>query len=114
MRKTNALGLSPTEKAILDVLWRKRNARVREVYKLIKSRFPVAHTSVAVFLDRLYEKKIVTRKIESCRGGYRYLYSPSSSKDEFDRKSLQLAVDSLIDRFGQSAVAYFSERFGKE
>lgn len=106
-------GLGPLEGDILSTLWKKGSSHSKELYILLKKKRKVAHTSVAVMLDRLHEKKLVVREIQSCRGGYRYIYTPASSPEDFRNAALQNAVDTLIDRFGNTAVAYFNERFGK-
>ena len=104
--------LSDVEASILDVLWDKGEARVREIHDIVSKKHQVAHTSIAVLLDRMHTKQLVTRKVESCKGGFRYIYRPVESKDEFKRSAMQHAVDKLIDTFGASATSYFNERFG--
>jgi predicted transcriptional regulator len=64
-------------------------------------------------MDRLYEKKIVDRKIESGRGGLHYLYYPSKTKQEFEKTVVDQTVNKLIEAFGPTAVSYFDERFKK-
>ncbi len=103
--------LSPLEAEVLKLLWRKDNNRVRDIYNLLKKRRKVALTSVAVILDRLHEKGIASRKSESGRGGYHYIYSAKSSREEFEQSVIERTVDKLIDNFGQNAVTYFNERF---
>jgi predicted transcriptional regulator len=106
-------GLGPLEKDILEVLWDKGKLRVRDIFDILKVDKKVAHTSVAVLLDRLHQKNLVTREIETCRGGYRYIYTPISNKEEFQKKIMQGAIDKLISQFGTAAVSYFDERFGR-
>ncbi len=108
--KIRAGQLSPLEMDILEILWNKGQVRVRDIYDILKKKKKVAHTSVAVLLDRLHEKKHVCRKVETCRGGFRYIYSPSSGKEDFHKAVVRRAVDSLIERFGNAAISYFNER----
>jgi predicted transcriptional regulator len=117
MKITNDISqpiLGPLEKEILELLWKKKKARVKEIHEILKDKRKVAHTSIAVMLDRLHEKKIVSREVENCRGGFRYIYFPTSEKKEYNNAILSHAVDKLIDKFGKSAVSYFNERFGQE
>jgi predicted transcriptional regulator len=104
--------LGPLEKDILEILWNNKEGQVRGIFNSLKKRRKVAHTSVAVMLDRLHTKKLVTRKVEACKGGFRYTYYPASGKKEFQKQVLHNAVDSLIERFGDAATTYFNERFG--
>ena len=65
-------------------------------------------------LDRLYEKRLVSRKTQQGRGGLYYLYSPKVTEEEFNKSVLEASVDSLVARFGPAAVNYFNERFAKK
>lgn len=103
--------LSPLEKDILNVLWANNSLRVREIYRIIKPKRQVALTSVAVILDRLHGKKIVSRKVETGRGGARYIYSSIKNKQEFEISVIDNLVNRLIKRFGSTAINYFDERF---
>ena len=112
--KLSQKALSPLERKILEVLWKKGKGHVRDIYWSLKNKNKVAHTSVAVLLDRLHEKKLVSRAVERCKGGFRYLYYPTSKKEEYHKAVVQTAVDTLIERFGNTATTYFHERFGKK
>lgn len=108
--------LSPLEADILRVLWSgSSDMLVRDVHgKLSRKNKSVALTSVAVMLDRLYKKGIVSRQARTGRGGTHYLYSARAEKREFERSVVESVVNSLISNFGPSAVSYFGERFSGE
>lgn len=105
--------LSPLEQDVLQYLWPDRTMRVREIYEYLKPKRKVALSSIAVILDRLHEKGIVERKVETARGGLRYIYYPKQDKNEFEKSVIEKAVNGLIESFGASAVSYFNERFSK-
>ncbi|HLD85085.1 MAG TPA: BlaI/MecI/CopY family transcriptional regulator [archaeon] len=101
--------LSPLENDIMRVLWKSGDMRVREVQKKLGKNVPL--TSVAVLLDRLHCKKIVSRKVSTGQGGNHYIYSPSLTQENFQKSIVEETVDKLIDAFGPAAVSYFDERF---
>jgi predicted transcriptional regulator len=105
--------LSPLETQVLFILWKHKEMRVREIFVIIKKDQKVALTSIAVMLDRLHCKGIVERKVERARGGVRYVYFPLKTRKELERCVLEDSVNSMIERFGETAVSYFSERFKK-
>ncbi len=105
--------LSPLEAKVLYALWERESAKVRELHSIVKKDQKVALTSVAVILDRLFEKKLVKRKALPGRGGYHYIYSPVLSKKDFEYSMMDKFVEKMIDTFGKSAVAYFNEKFSK-
>ncbi len=105
--------LSPLESDTLDLLWKKDQAKVKDLHNILKKDRKVALTSVAVILDRLHQKGIVTRTIESGRGGGHYIYSTKESKEEFEETIVDNTVNKLINTFGPTAVNYFNKRFKK-
>lgn len=105
--------LSPLECDVLRVLWEKNDSKVREIHKALRKRKnQPALTSVAVILDRLHQKNIVSRTIKSGRGGGHYIYT-SMPKTEFEKSVIENIVDKLIDSFGEVAVNYFNKRFSR-
>ena len=113
LEKSSIGVLSPLQTEILEILWRKDGQRVRHIYGRLKPR-GIALTSIAVDLDRLYKKGMVTRTVGVGRGGPPYIYSLNKTKEEFHRSLVEGTVDKLIDKFGSVAVDYFNERFSKE
>ncbi|MBI4021356.1 MAG: BlaI/MecI/CopY family transcriptional regulator [Candidatus Aenigmarchaeota archaeon] len=110
-KKGVGMFLSPLEEQILRILWKKKTARVRDIHAHLKTR--TALTSVAVSLDRLHTRKAVGRKVEPGQGGPHYVYYSLDSKDGFERSLIDSAVNTLIGSFGDVAVNYFNDRFGK-
>ena len=107
--------LGPLECDVLEILWKKNDAKVRDIYKIVRKKRKVALTSIAVILDRLYKKNLVERKVESCRGGYHYIYAAKVSRSDFEQSVMEGTVNKLIECFGSTAVNYFNERFkGKD
>ncbi len=104
--------LSPLEKNVLKVLWPDKKMRVREIHTKLNGK-KVALSSVAVILDRLHDNGIVARKIETARGGVRYIYYPAQDKSAFEKSVVEKTVNNLIDTFGSTAVSYFNDRFRK-
>lgn len=102
---------SSLEADIMRSLWKKSPLRVKELHKELGRRHNVALTTIAVTMDRLYERKIVERRIEAGRGGLHYLYYPARAKEEFEKSLIDQTVNKLIEVFGKTAVSYFDERF---
>ncbi|MBI4173381.1 MAG: BlaI/MecI/CopY family transcriptional regulator [Candidatus Aenigmarchaeota archaeon] len=105
--------LSPLENSILEALWEKKKAKVRELHAHLKPRKDIALTSIAVGLDRLHKKGIVSREVENGQGGAHYIYYPCTSKQEFEKSVLESITNKLIYNFGDIAVNYFNERFAE-
>ena len=106
--------LSPLEKDILKSIWPNKKMRVRAIYEKLKVKRKLALSSVAVLLDRLHSKGIVGRKVETGRGGIRYVYFPKSDRAAFEKSVVEKTVNNLIESFGGTAVSYFNERFARK
>ncbi|MEF9475846.1 MAG: BlaI/MecI/CopY family transcriptional regulator [Candidatus Mariimomonas ferrooxydans] len=105
---------SPLESDILDILWERKSVKVRYIHTVLRKKKKVALTSIAVSLDRLYKKGVVDRDIETGRGGQHYIYIARKSKKEIEKSLMDNVVNKLIGNFGNVAVNYFNERFGKK
>lgn len=105
--------LSPLEMDVLNIIWQCNGGmRVRDIHSSLKRK--VALTSVAVILDRLHEKKLVNRKIETGRGGEHYIYLCKVSQKDFEKDVIEKTVDKLIENYGPTAMNYFNERFRRK
>lgn len=105
--------LSPLESDVIRILWKSDKTRVKEIYSILKRNRKVALTSVAVILDRLHQRGIVSRTIEKGRGGGHYIYYPKTSKQDFEESIIDHTVKKLMNNFGPVAVNYFHRRFSK-
>jgi len=105
--------LSPLENDVLKILWPDKSLKVRDIHVKLAKKRDVALSSVAVILDRLHDKHIVTRNAETGRGGIRYIYTPRHDKQGFEKSIVEVTVNKLIQQFGPTAVTYFNERFGR-
>ena len=103
--------LSPLEYDILKQLWPDKKLKVRQLFDKLKGKRQVALSSIAVLCDRLHERGILSRKVETARGGARYIYFPKQTKEHFESSVVASAVDNLISEYGSTAVSYFEKRF---
>jgi predicted transcriptional regulator len=82
----------------------------RDVRKRLESRgIRVAYTTVATILSRLYDKGLVRRRRESCRGGERYVYRPAN----VEQKYLMNLLRGVVAMFGPAGVVHLNEEIAK-
>lgn len=105
--------LSPLESDIMSAFKGKKELKTREIYGVLKPKKKVALSSVAVLLDRLYEKGFLGRKVQTCRGGFRYLYFQEEDPQRYQESQLDGVVNKLIETYGTTAINYFNDRFSK-
>ena len=95
---------------MLEELWDAGSPlSVREFHDKVHRSRPVAVTTVATILDRLYQKGMLARKLIK-EGGPHYLYSPRLSEDEFKHVVVNDVMGALLRGFNDMTVAYLAER----
>jgi len=69
----------------------------------------VAYTTVATILSRLFDKGLVKRRRETCRGGERYVYRTA----EIEQKYLINLLRGVVAMFGPAGVVHLNEEIAK-
>ena len=77
--------LTDSERAILEVLWKKKEASVREVADELSKTKPVAYTTVLTMFGILAKKGLVSHRTE----GRAFIYSAAISRGEARRQALE-------------------------
>lgn len=97
--------LGVLEAAVMRVAWRVGPVTVRDVLSALNADRdrPLAYTTVMTIMGRLAEKGLLRRT----RIGRADRYEPSQSSDEFLRALSRRRIRSLIDEFGELAIAEF-------
>jgi predicted transcriptional regulator len=109
VENANAM-LGSLEAEVMASLATVREASARDVRKRLEGRgITVAYTTVATILGRLYDKRLVRRRRETCRGGTRYVYRSV----DFERKYLRNLLKGVVTLFGPSGVVHLNEELAK-
>jgi predicted transcriptional regulator len=87
-----------SEQAILEILWRKKEASVREVTDELSKTRPVAYTTVLTIFKILTKKGYVRHRTE----GRAFIYRPTLSRQQVRRNALK---QMLAQFFGGSPRA---------
>lgn len=90
--------LGPLERQLLQALWARGNATVREL--LDDEKVTQAYTTVMTTLDRLYKKKLLDRVAE----GRAFRYTPRQSPDEMRRVAVIEGIRQLLGSADSSAL----------
>ncbi|SRR6266849_1754608 len=90
--------LGPLEKQLLQVLWARESATVREL--LGEHDIRLAYTTVMTTLDRLYKKGFLNRIAE----GRAFRYSPRQTLEEFKRSAALEGIQQLLGSEAASSL----------
>jgi predicted transcriptional regulator len=90
--------LGPLEQQLMEELWRRKNATVRELLESGETK--VAYTTIMTTLDRLYKKQLLERVAE----GRAFRYSPRLTKQELEKATASEAIRQLLSSSSAAAL----------
>ncbi len=85
MARPVSLAPTETERRILEVLWKKKEASVREVADELSKKKPVAYTTVLTMFKVLDKKGLVTHRVE----GRAFIYAAAISRSDARKQALE-------------------------
>lgn len=95
--------LGELEAGIMETIWRRRSASIREVWEEISRKHPRTFNTVMTVMNRLTAKGLLRR--EDRRGSYRYV--PRVDRETFLARISHQVAEALVHEFGDIAVAQF-------
>ena len=96
--------LGDLEIEIMEHMWRREEATVRDITTDIQAARPVAYTTVMTVMGHLTEKRLLTRAPLDKKT---HIYRVALTRDEFLARESQKMVDTLVADFGDLALAQF-------
>ncbi len=97
--------LGGLEAEIMELIWRKNAAAVRDVHAELARRRPIAYTTVMTVMGRLVDKGILTKN----RDGNHYVYYPTITKEEFGRSVVESVLRGLRKDMSAAVLIHFME-----
>ena len=96
----------PTDRelTILQVLWDRGEATVREVYEALRDDLPIVQNTVQAFLRTMTEKGLVAFRAEGRSFVYRAVGEPNATRRGLLGRVLDRAYDGAIDQLVEGAV----------
>jgi predicted transcriptional regulator len=96
-REVAVEALGKLEREVLNHVWTRREVSVRDMYMAFGE--TIAYTTVMTTLDRLFKKKLLTRRKVSRA----FVYLPAVSREEFEQGIREDVIDGLLGH-GAEAV----------
>ncbi|TMC32455.1 MAG: BlaI/MecI/CopY family transcriptional regulator [Chloroflexi bacterium] len=96
--------LGPLESAVMERLWKRGPATVRDVVDDLGRSRGLAYTTVMTVMVRLQAKGMLRRE----RNGKTYVYRPAFSREEHRARLSRDLARGLVSQFGDAALAAFS------
>jgi predicted transcriptional regulator len=96
--------LGPLESAVMERLWKRGRATVREIVEDLGRSRALAYTTVMTIMTRLHAKGLLERD----RDGKTYVYRPAFTREQHRERLSRDLVRGLVDEFGEVALAHFA------
>ena len=94
--------LGPLEERVMEALWRRGEANVRDVHEEFGD--GIAYTTVMTTLDRLYKKGLLIR----WKVGRAFQYAPTATRAESQRSLAAELMESLLAQHQQEPLPLLS------
>jgi len=94
--------LGPLEHRVMEALWRRGEANVRDVHEEFGD--DVAYTTVMTTLDRLYKKGLLIR----WKVGRAFRYAPTATREESQRSLAAELIERLLAEHQQEPLPLLS------
>jgi predicted transcriptional regulator len=91
-REVASVALGRLERQVLEETWHRGETSVRDVFLAFDER--VAYTTLMTTLDRLYKKRLLSRR----KGGRAFLYSPLVTREELEQGIREDVIEGLLGR----------------
>ncbi len=95
--------LGSLELEIIEWMWQAGEGTVRQVAEAINRTRPIAYTTVMTVMGHLVDKGLLART----KDGRRYRYRVTRSRDDFLLETSKNMTRTLVDDFGDLAIAGF-------
>ena len=95
---------TPRELEILEVLWHRGEATVREIYEELGDDLPIVHTTVQTFLRSMTKKGMVSYRESGRSYVYRALVKPEPTRLGLLNQVLNRVYGGAIDQLVEGAV----------
>lgn len=96
--------IGPLETEVMELLWDRASATVRDVVHELGDSRGLAYTTVMTVLVRLHQKGLLARE----RVGRIYVYRAIQTRDEHRARISRDLAHGLVSEFGDAALAAFS------
>jgi len=99
--------LGDLELEIMELMWQRKQATVRDIVLELRPTRPRAYTTIMTVMFHLAEKGLLLRRQQNRKT---YVYTIAMSRDEFLDRSARRMVDALVEDFGDRALAQFRQK----
>lgn len=98
--------LTPAEFEVMDILWKKGRATIREVHAELYKERQLAYTTISTMLNRIKDKGFVDAKVKD----FAYVFTPLVQRDQVVQRKLDDLVRHILGGNIGPLAAYIAEK----
>lgn len=98
------------EEEVMDFLWERKRATVKDVFETLSSRKKIAYTTIITVMNRLAEKNILRRE----KTGKFFIFEPIYNREQYKEIVSEMVVRGLREIDGKKALAAFVDSFSED
>lgn len=102
--------LGELESEIMEVIWLKKKASVRDVLLELKKSKDIAYTTVMTVMDRLFKKGFIRRK----KNGQAFIYHPVVDKVALKEDTIKKVLHGILADSSKIAMVHFIDELAKD
>lgn len=102
--------LGDLESKVMTWLWANDQGTVKQAQKGLQLDPEPAYTTIMTIMSRLAEKGLLQKE----KHGNAFVYRPTLTQAQFQKKMIRKIMGSLIDSFGSPALTHFVETVNDE
>jgi len=95
--------LGELESEIMEIIWSRGQATVRDVFNILCQKRDIAYTTVKTVMERLSAKRLLNQSKQSNA----FVYIPSLSKESFTRSTIKEVLAGLLEDFYEPVTTQF-------
>jgi predicted transcriptional regulator len=95
--------LGELESQVMEIIWARVTATVRDVHEAINKKRPLAYTTIMTVMSRLAEKGVLRRHLADGA----YVYRPAQPRAEFEARAASRVLKDALDAYGDATIASF-------
>ena len=98
------------EGRVMELVWQKGSATVREVHRALARQRDVAYTTIMTVMSRLHQKGFLARETE----GNAFRYHPTASREEFLANATLTVFSGLTKDLSGPVMSAFVDKLGAD
>lgn len=102
--------LGELESQVMEIVWARGPATVRDVHEAINKKRQLAYTTIMTVMTRLAEKGVLRRELVDGA----YVYQAAEARADFEARAATRLLKDALDAYGEATIASFVDLLAEQ